>query len=171
MNPSWHLRTGRLILRPVSWGDLAELEALKGDPRAYAVMLGGVRNPGQVAAELAGEVSDWSRLGFGMWAVRAVSDGRFVGLVGLQERPDGRGVGLRFALRPEEQGHGFASEAAGAALRFAHERAGLARVVAVAREDNIGSRQVLGGIGMAPRSMFLRDGIELIVYESRDRSR
>ena len=134
-------------------------------------MLGGVRSPSAVAAELADEISDWSRLGYGMWAVRAVSDGHFVGVVGLQDRPDGRGVGLRFALRPEEQGHGYASEAAGAALRFAHERAELGRVVAVAREDNIASRQVLGAIGMIEGGAFYRDGVTLLLHESVRRSK
>jgi RimJ/RimL family protein N-acetyltransferase len=129
-------------------------------------MLGGVRPPAVVASELADEISDWARLGYGIWTVRAIADGHLVGVVGLQDRADGRGVGLRFALRPEEQGHGYASEAAGAALRFAHERAGLSRVVAVAREDNIGSRQVLGAVGMIECDTFLRDGVTLLLHES-----
>jgi RimJ/RimL family protein N-acetyltransferase len=166
MNPAWCVHTGRLVMTPVSWGDLADLVALKGDPRAFAVMLGGVRTPNTVAEELATEIVDWSRLGYGIWAVRAVSDGRFVGIVGLQPRADGRGVGLRVALMPAEQRQGFASEAAGAALRFGHERAGLARIVAVAREDNISSRQVLGAIGMVECGSFLRDGVPLVVFES-----
>jgi Zn-dependent metalloprotease len=33
-------------------------------------MLGGVRSEAQVGAELASEVSDWSRLGYGIWAIR-----------------------------------------------------------------------------------------------------
>ena len=75
-------------------------------------------------------------------------------MTGVHERPDGRGFGLRFALRPQARGHGFAREAAGAALRFAHEQAGLARVVAVARETNFDSRTVLGAIGMRPADKF-----------------
>ena len=45
----------------------------------------------------------------------------FVGITGLERRPDGRGVALRFALWPEAQGRGLAREAAGAALRFGHD--------------------------------------------------
>ena len=166
MNPSWQLRTGRLLMSPVGWADLADLVALKGDPRSFAVMLGGVRGPGVVADELADDITRWARCGFGMWAVRAVEPTRFVGLVGLEERPDNRGVGLRFALRPVEQGHGFASEAAAAALRFGHERAGLTRIVGIAREDNFASRTVLGAIGMTVCETFRRDGVVLLVYES-----
>jgi RimJ/RimL family protein N-acetyltransferase len=151
---------------PVSWADLAELTALKGDPRSFAVMLGGVRGPGIVADELAEDITRWARCGYGMWSVHALDPARFIGLVGLEDRPDNRGVGLRFALRPEEQGHGFASEAAGAALRFGHDRAGLKRIVGIAREDNFASRTVLGAIGMTVCETFKRDGVILLVYES-----
>jgi RimJ/RimL family protein N-acetyltransferase len=166
MNPAWRLQTGRLLLAPVAWPDLADLTALKGDPRAYAVMLGGVRSPQMVAEELAREAADWVRLGYGIWTIRAVRTLRFVGAAGLQDRPDGLGVGLRFALSPGETGQGFASEATGAALRFGHEHAGLARVVAVAREDNIASRQVLGAIGMRETGSFLRDGRQMLIFAS-----
>jgi RimJ/RimL family protein N-acetyltransferase len=166
MNPSWQLRTGRLLMGPVGWADLADLVELKGDPRAFAVMLGGVRGPAAVADDLAQDMASWARQGFGLWAVRAVERPRFIGLVGLAERADGRGVGLRFALRPQEQGHGYASEAAGAALRFGHERAGLRRIVGVAREDNFSSRTVLGAIGMRVCETFLRDGVTLLMFES-----
>lgn len=160
------LRTGRLWMRPVGYGDLGELVRLKADPRVFAVMLGGVRTAEQVARELAEDIAFWGAHGVGMWAVRAAEDERFVGLVGLHGRPDGRGVALRFALHAAEQGRGFAGEAAGAALRFAHERAGLARVIAVARASNIGSRQVLGAIGMVECESYMRDGYEVLVYES-----
>lgn len=166
MNPVWRLQTGRLVLTPVGWVDLPELVALKGDPRAYAVMLGGVRAPHIVAEELACEAADWARLGYGIWVIRTALSSTFVGLAGLQDRPDGRGVGLRFALSPSQTGQGHASEAAGAVLRFGHERAGLTRIVAVAREDNIASRQVLGAIGMRGSGSFLRDGRQMLIFAS-----
>jgi RimJ/RimL family protein N-acetyltransferase len=160
------LRTGRLVLTPVAWGDLADLQALKGDPRVHAIMLGGVRTAQQAADDLAEDIMFWGRYGVGMWAVRLADSGIFIGTVGLHQRSDGRGIALRFVLTAAAQGRGYASEAAGAALRFAHERAGLAVVVAVARESNIASRQVLGAIGMRESDSFLRDGGLVLVYES-----
>ncbi len=127
-------------------------------------MLGGVRSPWQVADELATDVTHWGMRGVGMFAVL---EGRnFQGVAGIQERPDGRGLALRFAVWPEARGRGIAREAAGAALRFAHDRAGIARVVAVARADNFGSRMVLGSIGMTESDAFLRNGHIMVVYES-----
>ncbi len=165
MTPPWAIRTGRLLLTPVGWQHIADLCALKGDPRVYATMLGGVRGPVQVAAELAEDTQFWARNRAGMWMVHDLND-QAVGLTGLHERTDGRGIALRFAFRPETRGRGVAREAAGAALRFAHDRAGLRRVVAVSREDNIASRTVLGAIGMRESGEFLRDGDRMLIYES-----
>ena len=165
MDGPWTIRTGRLTLTPVGWQDIADLCELKGDPRVYATMLGGVRGPVAVASELAEDTQFWARHGVGMWTVREGGRG-VVGLTGLHERTDGRGIALRFAFRPETRGRGLAREAAGAALRFAHDRAQLRRVVAVAREDNFASRTVLGAIGMRERDEFQRDGARMLIYES-----
>ncbi len=158
------LQTGRLVLSPVAWGDLQDLQRLKSDPLVYGQMLGGVRQPGQVLDELAADTAFWARHGTGMWTVR--ENGIAMGLVGLHERPDGRGIALRFAFTPESRGRGLAREAAGAALRHAHDRAGVQRVVAVAREDNFASRTVLGAIGMRECGAFLRGGERMLEFES-----
>ncbi|MBV9538315.1 MAG: GNAT family N-acetyltransferase [Acidisphaera sp.] len=165
MDPASHLRTGRLLLRPVAAHDLADLLPFKADPRAYATILGGVRSAMQTVHELAHDVAFWGARGYGIWTVRRVGDEAFLGITGLMEREDGRGIALRFAFRPEVRGKGYASEAAGAALRFGHDR-GLARIVAVAKESNIASRQVLGAIGMRQCAAFPRDGERMLVYES-----
>lgn len=166
MNPAWMMRTGRLAMRPVTGTDLPDLIRLKGDPRAFAAMLGGVRSPFQTAEELAQEMALWGRRGFGMWTLRELASDGFVGIAGLMERTDGRGVALRFALVPARHGQGFAAEAAGAVLRFGQERAGLRRVVAVARADNLGSRNVLGAIGMRETEYFDRHGEPMVMYSS-----
>jgi RimJ/RimL family protein N-acetyltransferase len=165
MNPIWIVRTARLVLTPVGGADLPDLRAIKSDPRVFAIMLGGVRTPVQAAEELAGDVVAWGANGFGVWAIRELGGG-FVGMTGLERRPDGRGVALRFALWPEAQGRGLAREAAGAALRFGHQQAGLRRIVAVARENNAASRMVLGGIGMTECGSFDQQGFRMVLYES-----
>src|ERR1700734_4146901 len=155
MNPLWVLRAGRLVLAPVGGGDLAA---------QFAIMLGGVRSPQQTAEELADDVVAWGANGYGMWTIREC--GRFLGVTGLERRPDGRGIALRFALWPEAQGRGLARQAAGAALRFGHQQARLPRIVAVARENNFASRVVLGGIGMTECDSFIQWGYRMVMYES-----
>ena len=159
--------TARLLLTPVSGADLADLRALKADPRVFAVMLGGVRSWAETAVELAEDVIFWGAHGYGIWAVRERVGNAFLGIAGLRDRPDGRGVALRFALWPEAQGRGLAREAAFAALRYGHEQARLARIIAVARASNFASRTVLGGIGMTECDGFIQRGFEMVMYESR----
>jgi RimJ/RimL family protein N-acetyltransferase len=166
MNPFRTLRTGRLVMTPVSGADLPDLRAIKADPRVFAVMLGGVRNAAQTADDLARDVIAWGEHGYGIWAVREASDLRFVGIAGMEDRPDGRGVGLRFAVWPDVQGRGFAREAAAAALRFGHDQARLTRIVAVAREANFASRTVLGSIGMVAYEQFVQEGHAMVLFES-----
>ncbi|MSP29026.1 MAG: N-acetyltransferase [Acetobacteraceae bacterium] len=166
MNPAWHIRTARLDLWPVGWGDLADLVAIKSDPGVFAMMLGGVRGSVRVAEELALDIVDWGVLGYGVWAVRDIDARVFRGLVALQARPDGRGVALRFAFWRDAQGRGLAREAAGAALRFGHDQAGLGRIVAVARYENTASRIVLGGVGMTEVERFTQTGHAMLLYES-----
>jgi RimJ/RimL family protein N-acetyltransferase len=169
MNPIWILRTGRLVLTPVGGADLAALRILKADPQVFAVMLGGVRGPTETAEELARDVMAWGANGFGIWTVREIAGNRFVGIAGLEHRPDGRGVALRFAMEPDAQGRGLAREAAGAALRYGHDHANLDRIVAVARESNVGSRVVLGAIGMTACDSFTQHGYRMVMFESRRR--
>ena len=166
MNPAWVVRTGRLVLTPVGWPDLADLIALKGDPSAYAQMLGGICSPARVHDELAADQAFWARRGVGMWTVRGVDDPALIGLTGLHDRPDGLGMALRFAFRPETRGRGVGREAASAALRFAHERARLPRVAAVTREANLAARTVIGAIGMRPCGEFMRGSERMLVFES-----
>jgi RimJ/RimL family protein N-acetyltransferase len=42
----------------------------------------------------------------------------------------------------------------------------LRRIIAVARADNFASRTVLGAIGMTESDSFLRNGVQMLVYES-----
>ena len=142
---------------------------LKTDPTAFALMLGGVRSPQQAAAEMADDIAFRSEEGVGIFTKRTPNDPdpatNFRGITGVHRRPDGRGIGLRFALAQGARGQGLAREGAGRALRFTHDE-GIPRVVAVCRDDNRASRLVLSGIGMRAADTFERDGNPMLVYES-----
>ncbi|WP_419896417.1 GNAT family N-acetyltransferase [Roseomonas sp. USHLN139] len=160
------VRTSRLTLRPVGPAHLADLIALKGDEAAFGLMLNGIRPPEAVARELEAEMAAWARHGYGTWAVHRAEDEAFLGIVALEERPDGRGIALRFALWPHTRGRGYAREAARAALAFGHGSAALPRIVAIAREDNLASRAVLEDLGLRAVEDFPRGGVRMLVYES-----
>jgi len=159
------IRTGRLLLSPYGWQDLAELVTFKADPLCWALMLGGVRGRVQTERDLTQELRFWASHDVGMWTARG-SDGRLLGVTGLHERPDARGIALRFAFHPDVRGLGLAQEAAGAVLSDAHGRGRLTKVVAVTRNSNTVSRAVLGAIGMVQAGRFTRHHEPMLVFQS-----
>jgi RimJ/RimL family protein N-acetyltransferase len=164
------LRTARLTLLPPGLENLADLVRLKADPRVFGLMLHGVRTPERTREELEDDIEFWEVRGYGTWCVfrdgtAERGDGDFLGICGFMERPDGRGVALRYALWPEERGRGYAREAAQAALDFGHA-AGLRRIIAVAWAENLASRLVLQEIGMRECDEFLHQGRRMLVHES-----
>jgi len=89
----------------------------------------------------------WQLRGFGMWAVERKQDDVFVGRVGLLY-PDGwPDIELGWMLRPEHRGHGYATEAARAALEFAWNQLHAERVVSLVRDGDEASDRVAKRLG------------------------
>jgi ribosomal-protein-alanine N-acetyltransferase len=86
--------------------------------------------------------------GFGIWALAERATGEVIGAILLLrlEETDEYEVGYQF--RHSSWGHGFATEAARAAVRYAFDTVGLNRVVGVAFAENGASLRVLEKIGM-----------------------
>ena len=158
-------RTPRLTLVPPGRENLPDLIRLKADERVFALMLHGTRTEARTREELEDDIDFWAVRGYGTWCVFETATGEFLGIAGLMERPDGRGVAMRFALWPECRGRGYAREAAKAGLEFGH-RAGLGRIIAVAWEENHGSCHVLRDIGMRQCDAFEHRGRRMLVFES-----
>ena len=158
--------TERLSLLPPGPEHLPDLIRLKADEAVFGFMLHGTRTPERTREELEDDIDFWQVRGYGTWSVFERETGDFLGIAGLMERPDGRGVAVRFALWPACRGRGIAREAARAALDFGHA-AGLRRIIGVARESNQASRAVLSDIGMRECGGFLHQGHRMLVFESR----
>lgn len=82
-------------------------------------------------------------------AVEPLATGRLVGHVSLSVGPPEHRQGeIGFLLHPDHQGHGYATEAAGAMLALAFETYGLHRVVGRLEARNVASARVLEKLGM-----------------------
>ena len=90
--------------------------------------------------------------GYGLYVIESRADGAPVGLCGFVRRPTLSHADLGFALLAPHEGKGYAYEAAMATLAYGHDVLGLARVLAIAQEDNARSHALLLRLG------FLRDG-------------
>jgi RimJ/RimL family protein N-acetyltransferase len=90
--------------------------------------------------------------GFGLWAVEVVDGAAFVGFVGLAvpafEAPFTPCVEIGWRLARDAWGHGYATEAAHAALDYAFGPAALDEVVSFTTVTNAPSRAVMERLGM-----------------------
>jgi RimJ/RimL family protein N-acetyltransferase len=90
--------------------------------------------------------------GWGLWALEVVGGASFVGLAGLHRvnaaLPCAPAVEVGWRLSPEHWGHGYATEAAKASLRFGFTTGGLREIIAITSVENLRSQAVMGRIGM-----------------------
>ena len=97
------------------------------------------------------------RLGFGLYMVEALDDGRPVGMCGLIKRDTLEDVDLGFAFLPAYRGQGYAGESARASLRQA-ARLGMKRVVAIVSFENPPSIALLERLGFVFEKPILMPG-------------
>ena len=146
------LETDRLRLRWFTGTptDADFLRALLNDP-GWLANIGErhVRTRRQALAWIATRhTAPYGRLGFGFWAIERKSDDRLMGMCGLIKRDTLLEVDVGYALMPEFRGHGYATEAAAACVRYAHDVLGLPEVWGITGPDNASSAAVLRQIGL-----------------------
>jgi RimJ/RimL family protein N-acetyltransferase len=149
------IRTSRLILREWRDSDLDAFAALNADPRVrefFPSLLTRVES----AASIARMQAHITQHGFGFWAVEVPGVADCVGMCGLAyvffEAPFVKKgqpcVEIGWRLAHEHWGHGYATEAAKAALNHGFRTLGLPEIVAFAVVANQRSRRVMERIGM-----------------------
>jgi RimJ/RimL family protein N-acetyltransferase len=146
-----NLRTARLLLQPVGFGDLEEAVRLGGDERVMA-SFAGVHSAEVSGAWLEREVAHWQAHSFGRFHVSCA--GAFVGFVGLTryELDAGivSGVEVAWRLAFDAWGNGYATEAARAVIGDGFGRVGLRDVIAITTPGNGRSLRVMERLGMTP---------------------
>lgn len=151
MSPPPTLTTERLILRPWRPDDRVPFAALNADPRVMEY-LGGPLTAAQSDAFAARIEAGFATHGFGLWAAGVKGGAPFIGYVGLAvpafEAHFTPCVEVGWRLAAESWGHGYASEAARAALAWGFEVRELPEIVSFTTEANRRSRQVMERIGM-----------------------
>jgi RimJ/RimL family protein N-acetyltransferase len=146
------LETERLLLRPFVPDDFAALYAIQSRPDVVRWLYWGPRDEDEVRDVLEKKIArtdlvhDGDSLSF---AVVLKESGEVIGesvLFLLSTRHRQGEIG--FALHPDHQGHGYATETARLLLELAFERFGLHRVIGRIEPRNTGSARVLEKLGM-----------------------
>jgi ribosomal-protein-alanine N-acetyltransferase len=140
--------TERLAMRPYEPGDLAELHSvLYGDPEAMA-LLGGARDLAGTRAAIERSMQQQQRGGYSFWPVIERETGLLIGEAGLFPlAPGGPDIALGYAFGRDYWGRGYATEAGRSVLAEAFGPLSLDHVVAITREANTRSRNVLTKLG------------------------
>jgi len=149
--PIPRLTTPRLLLRAWRRSDRVPFAAMNADPevmRHFPSPLSRAASDGFAdAIEL-----HFARHGFGLWAVEVPGLTPFAGFVGLAVPGFAAAftpcVEIGWRLARDQQGRGYATEAALAALRFGFETLDLAEIVSFTVPANAASRRVMEKIGM-----------------------
>lgn len=151
MNQPIEFNTDRLRLRQWRSSDRKPFAELNADPRVMEFF------PSTLSPEASHAAVDrWqaqiAERGWGLWAVEIRETREFIGFVGLQEPqaplPFAPCVEVGWRLAYAYWGHGYATEAARAALRVGFEQLRLEEIVSFTAVINRRSRAVMERLGM-----------------------
>jgi RimJ/RimL family protein N-acetyltransferase len=143
--------TERLLLRQWRDEDREPFAAMNADPevmRHFPAPLTRAESDAFVDG-VSGQLADH---GWGLWALQDATTGTFLGFTGLAvprfEAAFTPAVEVGWRLRRDAWGHGYASEAARAALAVGFGDLGLDEIVSFTSVGNVRSRAVMARIGM-----------------------
>jgi RimJ/RimL family protein N-acetyltransferase len=143
--PTVIIDTPRTRLRCWGEADRDAFATMNADPE---VMLdqGGPLSREKSDAKLNRYAAAFGQYGFCRWVVES-REGNFLGYAGIMPASPGHPLGphieIGWRLVRRAWGYGYATEAAGAALKDAFERAGLTEVLAYTAPDNFRSQAVM----------------------------
>ena len=135
--------------------------------------LGGIRSGEQTADYMEQNLSHWKKYGYGIWVLREMITGDFVGRGGLRNAVLGgmEEVEVAYGLLHEFWNKGLATEFVREVLRIGFSEIELFSLVCVTRPDNLASQRVLEKVGFAfernviykdkPHLLFRHDNTEL----------
>ncbi|GAB0107380.1 GNAT family protein [Nocardia sp. JMUB6875] len=149
------LRTGRLILTPLSADDHDALSRLlrKAEVREF-LLDGEVLSDAEVTEIIVNSEKDFAASNFGFWGLRLIGSGDpigggdLIGTAGLRRLDGGPELEVVYSLDPGHQGRGLALEAATAVVDYAFEVLGRDRVLAEIDEGNAASIALIERLGM-----------------------
>lgn len=159
------LETERLALTAWSRDDAEALVVINADAEVMRYLRAADRAESLAQSERF--AAHWEEHGYGLWALRPRAGGDLLGFAGLSIPyhfpPVLPAVEVGWRLRRDAWGHGYATEAARAALAHGFADLGLDEIVSLVHEGNVRSRAVAGRLGLRIRE---RIGV-VVVYHTR----
>jgi ribosomal-protein-alanine N-acetyltransferase len=143
--------TERLIMRAWREEDLEPFAALNADP-VVMEFFPSVLTRQESDALVSRITAQLDTLGYGLWALEVAETGEFIGFTGLAVQTFPAhftpAVEVGWRLTHAAWGHGYATEAALAALAYGFGPAELDEIVSMTATTNLRSQRVMQRIGM-----------------------
>jgi RimJ/RimL family protein N-acetyltransferase len=159
------LETARLRLRPFAAGDWPAYAEMCADAEVMRYIgAGQIQSADEAWRSMAFFIGHWSLLGYGMWALEHRDHSTLLGRVGFIDPPGWPGFELGWLLGRSNWGHGYAREAAAAALQHAFDVLQRERVISLIRAGNQRSVAVAEAIGATLQGSTQMMGSEALVY-------
>lgn len=142
------IKTERLILRPLGTEYIASAHAYASDAEntKYMMFL-----PNEAISETIGFLSDceneWKKAYPSYYEFAVILDGRHIGAVSIYPNTEKDEAELGWILDRRFHGHGYATEAARALIRFASGCLALRRFIAHCDTENLASQSVMKKLG------------------------
>ncbi len=151
------MQTERLLMRRWRESDREPFAALNGDPETLKYFPGTLDRAASDALIDRIEAGFGER-GFGLWALEVAASGQFIGFTGLNPMPDGvpgaGGMEVGWRLARTAWHHGYATEAARAALTVAFDGVGLDEIWSMTAVLNEPSQAVMRRLGLTEAARF-----------------
>lgn len=159
------IETKRLTLRPFREADTTALFELSQDPDVMR-WVGDRRAPTRQEAwrAVASWLGHWDLRGYGQWAIEERASSRFIGRAGIINPAEWPGPEVGYLLGKPWWGHGFATEAAGAAMDWGFGQIGFADLLSLIDPANQPSIAVATRLGESLRGEFDLSGDTVLIY-------
>ena len=164
------METERLIMRRWQESDRAPFAELNADPETMRFF------PNTLDREASDAMIEtietrFDRQGFGFWALEVAATGMFIGFTGLNPLPDGvpgaGGMEVGWRLARHAWHHGYATEAARAALGVAFDDMGLPEIWSLTAVLNEPSQAVMRRLGLTETDRFDHPGSRRAIRSGR----
>lgn len=144
--PGPWIETDRLILRPTALSDFPRWAEMMANEDA-ARFIGGVQPAAAAWRGMMTMAGAWAVTGVAMFSVLDRASGLWLGRIGPWQPHGWPGTEVGWGLHPDAQGHGYAREAAVAAMEYAFESLGWGEVIHCIDPDNLASRVLAERVG------------------------
>ena len=159
------LRTDRLVLSTWQPSDWIALRPIATDVEIMLYITGGVPwTDERIQLFVNRQVELFLERGFCRWKLLVKPTEEMIGFCGVGFWGDDLETEIGWWLARQYWGRGLATEAARVALWDAFERAGLDRIISIARPANTASIRIMEKLGLKAEGEFEKDGVRLVRY-------